>query len=575
MSSGVCPSGTSRQSAGTRQLYYKYCLSVVDIPQPVIENLSLRTSIALSSILSVCDSDRPLELDSRTRTSIQNSRTPKLQNDCSSIAAFLESAAPSSTTDSDDDLRTPSTPPYGCYNQPHAFYSDKKFDVHLNPVGKWIHCTRQPCPHRLSKQPEEFPSWGVPCDTVEQTEFDPDLVEESLQKALESRTERRNKQKEERRLQKKHQKATKSPRSRGPTEIERTLSDQLKNLNIDQPIPSKNQEDPETDSDTDMAGNNNNNTTKNDSKSDNGKVIPKRFNGNRYHYQAFRDAVDLFFITDDKHDTDQKKIAFVLALLDEGEARIWRTNYLRQCRKNGKLDLGNFDELLKKLDDTFKQPEEEDEALFALNNMKQRPNERAEQTITRFREQASLAGLDLTKNDRIAIDYLKDVLDPGLVDKVSLDVREPDTFEEWVKLAIKYDRVYRRNKLLKSLGKRGNTPNFRKTLSAFARSTRNNSERDPDAMDIDAISTDERTRMMKTGSCFYCREQGHIAKECPKKRKDRNSSTSNDTKKKTPREAAKYIRRLLAQYSPEEEAEILEAAGDALDEDEDDDQEDF
>ncbi|KAG2011929.1 hypothetical protein CC2G_011993 [Coprinopsis cinerea AmutBmut pab1-1] len=52
-------------------------------------------------------------------------------------------------------------------------------------------------------------------------------------------------------------------------------------------------------------------------------------------------------------------------------------------------------------------------------------------------------------------------------------------------------------------------------------------------MDIDAISTDERTRMMKTGSCFYCREQGHIAKECPKKRKDRNSSTSNDTKKKT------------------------------------------
>ncbi|KAG2021349.1 hypothetical protein CC2G_006595 [Coprinopsis cinerea AmutBmut pab1-1] len=282
-----------------------------------------------------------------------------------------------------------------------------------------------------------------------------------------------------------------------------------------------------------MAGNNNNNTTKNDSKSDNGKVIPKRFNGNRYHYQAFRDAVDLFFITDDKHDTDQKKIAFVLALLDEGEARIWRTNYLRQCRKNGKLDLGNFDELLKKLDDTFKQPEEEDEALFALNNMKQRPNERAEQTITRFREQASLAGLDLTKNDRIAIDYLKDVLDPGLVDKVSLDVREPDTFEEWVKLAIKYDRVYRRNKLLKSLGKRGNTPNFRKTLSAFARSTRNNSERDPDAMDIDAISTDERTRMMKTGSCFYCREQGHIAKECPKKRKDRNSSTSNDTKKKT------------------------------------------
>jgi Zinc knuckle len=49
------------------------------------------------------------------------------------------------------------------------------------------------------------------------------------------------------------------------------------------------------------------------------------------------------------------------------------------------------------------------------------------------------------------------------------------------------------------------------------------SSRDPNAMDVDAISTrnplseEERRRLMAEGRCFFCKQQGHMSKNCPKK----------------------------------------------------------
>ena len=42
-------------------------------------------------------------------------------------------------------------------------------------------------------------------------------------------------------------------------------------------------------------------------------------------------------------------------------------------------------------------------------------------------------------------------------------------------------------------------------------------ECDPNAMDIDALSLEERSKLMKEGKCFHCRKTGHLAKDCPDK----------------------------------------------------------
>jgi hypothetical protein len=46
-------------------------------------------------------------------------------------------------------------------------------------------------------------------------------------------------------------------------------------------------------------------------------------------------------------------------------------------------------------------------------------------------------------------------------------------------------------------------------------------ERDPDVMDIDytQMSPDKKEQLMKSGSCFRCKKQGHLSKDCPTKKK--------------------------------------------------------
>ena len=123
------------------------------------------------------------------------------------------------------------------------------------------------------------------------------------------------------------------------------------------------------------------------------------------------------------------------------------------------------------LENSTRLSKEEDEALFNLNQMRQTSTETAEQAITRFKEQASLAGVSLTDQPRLAIDYLRAVLNPTLVDKISLDIREPKTFEEWTDLAIRYDNTWRKSKILKAMrgGQRDNSSFNRVNLQPFAR----------------------------------------------------------------------------------------------------------
>ena len=296
------------------------------------------------------------------------------------------------------------------------------------------------------------------------------------------------------------------------------------------------------------------------------KFAPKAYSGDRNQYQAFRDSIELFFLVNDKFSSDDKKIAFILSLLNNGEAQTWRTNYLRKQRTNGLLTFPLFSEFLAELDKTFKRKHEEDEALFNLNQMKQLPKEDADTAITRFKEQASLAGVSLTDQPRLAIDYLRSVLHPSLVDKISLNIDEPKTFEEWADLAVRYDNTWRKSQLLKATRgpPRNNFGNFnRGNLRPFARTPR----RDPNAMDVDAITTDKRTQLMKSGSCFICEKQGHRANECPENRNRNTNTNSSSNSNRTPtfqktsaKDTYRNIRALLASHTIEEEAEIMKMA---------------
>jgi hypothetical protein len=44
---------------------------------------------------------------------------------------------------------------------------------------------------------------------------------------------------------------------------------------------------------------------------------------------------------------------------------------------------------------------------------------------------------------------------------------------------------------------------------------RTNEKRGPNAMDVDALTMEERATLLRQGKCFCCKKAGHMAKNCP------------------------------------------------------------
>ena len=239
---------------------------------------------------------------------------------------------------------------------------------------------------------------------------------------------------------------------------------------------------------------------------------PKIFTGKRTDLQRFLQDTFVFLTINKEHyNTDDKKIAFIMSFMMDGNAALWKQEFISKVIRDSvtagnEITFGTYKSFIESLEKSFMPYDAPGDALEEMKHLRMGEGS-FEEHLAKFKLLVSQSGLD--KSAMIA-DLFRMTLPLGLQRPILLSEKPPVTLQEWYNKANTFHGNWRKTQRVLGRGKpiEMKKETLRKTFS-FPR------QRDPNTMDIDRLTTEERTQLIKEGKCFKCRKQGHLSRDCP------------------------------------------------------------
>jgi Retrotransposon gag protein len=287
---------------------------------------------------------------------------------------------------------------------------------------------------------------------------------------------------------------------------------------------------------------------------------PTPFTGKRTNFILFMQDVYVYLkVNKATYDNDDKKISFILSYLTGGDAAVWKQQFIQtkieesEEAKTDEPNWGTYKEFVEALQNTFRPYDEPGEALEEIKKLRLGDGSIMEHN-SRFRLLVSQIGM---KDSPALTDLYRETLPWGLQSPIIQSEHPPKTLEEWYTKATNF---YVGHQKAQRLFRKRDKPTMTSSAPPAQKRFSFPEKKDPNAMDIDRMSIEERTRLMKEGKCFRCKLFGHLSRDCPNKGQNTTTTTTSTTPKWTGKSAASHIRTLIASMS-EEEKKVLEEEG--------------
>ena len=154
-------------------------------------------------------------------------------------------------------------------------------------------------------------------------------------------------------------------------------------------------------------------------------------------------------VNKDIYHTNEKKIGFLLSLLNDGEAGAWKEQFIQEAfdeaMANGeggaKMTFGSFPNFLKKLKESFQPHNDAADALTQLRALQYKLRDNIDEHITKFRMCLAQTKLDKSDESQATIEFFKETLPPQLLQRIYRGETIPGTLTGWYKKAALQEQI--------------------------------------------------------------------------------------------------------------------------------------